>query len=142
MSSRHNCSKPVKGAGYSSHKYRCPQRKMDMTGKESHTLALVFCCCMYDHQFHQKRNATQWKKFHLPDLITIMLESYRCSIELLLIWNFNLVTIAFTHRSAACSLWFTLPFIHQQISEALCNSPCVFRPPCLSYLNIDLKLFF
>lgn len=90
MSSRHNCSKPVKGAGYSSHKYRCPQRKMDMTGKESHTLALIFCCCMYDHQFHQKRNATQWKKFHLPDLITIMLESYRCSIELLLVWNFNL----------------------------------------------------
>lgn len=34
MSSRQNCSKPVKGAGYSSHKYRCPLRTVDMTGKE------------------------------------------------------------------------------------------------------------
>lgn len=70
---------------------QCPHRELDITGKERkpHPGSCILCC-ICDHHFLQKRNVTKWEKFHLPDFITIMLESSRCSIQLLLIWGLNL----------------------------------------------------
>lgn len=98
------------------------EQRTCLVRKESHILALVFCCCIYNHHSHQKINATKWKKFHLSDFITTMLESWRWSIQATHLEPQS-VTITFTHHSAACRLWFTPPFIHQQVSEALCISP-------------------